>query len=74
MTGTSKVPLDGFQALQGSDGLKRFNIHKSFTGSYQLPTAHTCFNQLVLPIYSSFEVCKERITFAINNTEGFGLS
>lgn len=28
VTGTAKVPLDGFQSLQGSEGVRRFNIHK----------------------------------------------
>ena len=28
-TGTSKVPLDGFKALQGISGPQRFQIHKA---------------------------------------------
>ena len=39
-----------------------------------LPKAHTCFNQLVLPSYSSFSVMKEKIIFAITNTDGFELA
>lgn len=75
VTGTSKVPLDGFQALQGSDGLKRFNIHKSFTGSHQLPSAHTCFNQLDLPQYPSEEITREKLLIAIREgSEGFGFA
>jgi E3 ubiquitin-protein ligase HUWE1 len=46
VTGTSKVPLDGFAALQGSEGVRKFNIHRAF-GAHLLPTTHTCFNQLV---------------------------
>ncbi|KAG1470993.1 hypothetical protein G6F56_002373 [Rhizopus delemar] len=40
-TGTSKVPLGGFSALQGSNGLQRFQIHKEFSDTNRLPSAHT---------------------------------
>lgn len=40
VTGTSKVPLDGFAALHGMRGPQKFNIHKAF-GNHLLPTAHT---------------------------------
>ena len=33
----------------------------------QLPTAQSCFNKIALPMYSSKEVAKERILFAIKN-------
>jgi hypothetical protein len=39
-----------------------------------LPRAHTCFNQLVLPSYSSYEKFRDRVMFAVKNTEGFALS
>ena len=39
----------------------------------RLPTAHTCFNHLMLPRYSRREVLRERLTTAIENAEGFGL-
>merc|ERR1711879_159572 len=29
-TGTTKVPLDGFRALQGVSGLQRFQIHRAY--------------------------------------------
>ena len=38
-----------------------------------LPEAHTCFNQLVLPDYRNKEVLKRKLTIAISNAEGFGL-
>jgi len=75
VTGTSKVPLDGFEALHGSDGPKRFNIHKSFVGCHQLPTAHTCFNQLDLPAYPTEEMMREKLLIAIREgSEGFGFA
>lgn len=41
VTGSSKVPLEGFKALRGSSGVQLFQIHKSFAASERLPTAHT---------------------------------
>jgi E3 ubiquitin-protein ligase HUWE1 len=74
VTGTSKVPLDGFKALIGAEGLKRFNIHRAF-GEEKLPAAHTCFNQLDLPEYSSEEVMREKLLLSIKEgSEGFGFA
>lgn len=67
VTGTSCVPLDGYDPP--------FNITDGEDMALDsLPKAHTCFNQIVLPLYSSYEVMRERVLFAINNTEGFALS
>lgn len=73
VTGTSKVPLEGFKALQGISGPQRFQIHKAYGAPERLPSAHTCFNQLDLPDYSSKEQLKERLLLAIHEaSEGFG--
>ncbi|KAJ3361762.1 hypothetical protein HDU91_003754, partial [Kappamyces sp. JEL0680] len=40
-TGTSKVPLGGFAQLQGSTGNQKFQIHKEFSSTARLPSAHT---------------------------------
>jgi E3 ubiquitin-protein ligase HUWE1 len=40
-TGTSKVPLGGFAQLQGSTGIQKFQIHKEFSSTARLPSAHT---------------------------------
>ncbi|CAN0304825.1 unnamed protein product [Hapterophycus canaliculatus] len=54
-------------------GIQKFNIHKAFGGSHLLPAAHTCFNQLDLPKYTSEEMTRERILLAIHEgSEGFG--
>jgi len=72
VTGTSKVPLEGFKALVGMSGPQKFQIHKVYEKT-RLPTAHTCFNQLDLPDYSSFEELKKNLTVAIQfGSEGFG--
>ncbi|XP_023540404.1 E3 ubiquitin-protein ligase UPL1-like isoform X1 [Cucurbita pepo subsp. pepo] len=73
VTGTSKVPLEGFKALQGISGPQRFQIHKAYGAPDRLPSAHTCFNQLDLPEYSSKEQLQERLLLAIHEaSEGFG--
>lgn len=41
VTGSSKVPLEGFKALRGNSGVQLFQIHKSFASTERLPTAHT---------------------------------
>ena len=71
-TGTSKVPLEGFKALQGVSGPQKFQIHKSYGAKTLLPTAHTCFNQLDLVEYDSKEQLKERLQLAIKEGLGFG--
>ena len=65
ITGTSKVPLNGFKELEGVSGLTKFNIHKD-PSTNRLPTSHTCFNQLDLPAYESFEIMKQNINTAIS--------
>ncbi|KAK4254640.1 hypothetical protein QN277_009993 [Acacia crassicarpa] len=73
VTGTSKVPLDGFKALQGISGPQKFQIHKAYGAPDRLPSAHTCFNQLDLPEYTSKEQLQERLLLAIHEaSEGFG--
>lgn len=74
ITGTSKVPLEGFGHLQGVNGTQRFNIHKAY-GADRLPAAHTCFNQLDLPQYDSYEKLRDQIVLAMNEGgEGFGFA
>lgn len=73
LAGTSKVPLEGFKALVGMRGIQQFNIHKAYGGEKTLPSAHTCFNQLDLPEYTSLEQTKEKLLMATREgNEGFG--
>ena len=75
VTGSSKVPLEGFSALQGIGGINKFKISKVFDTNYdRLPTAHTCTNQLDLPEYPSKYILYERLRLAIKegkNSYGF---
>jgi E3 ubiquitin-protein ligase HUWE1 len=73
ITGTSKVPLEGFRALQGISGPQRFQIHKAYGAPERLPSAHTCFNQLDLPDYATKDQLQDRLLLAIHEaSEGFG--
>ncbi|KAI3388995.1 hypothetical protein SNEBB_006649 [Seison nebaliae] len=67
-TGTDRVPIGGISEMT-------FKISRMFTDGHTnlLPLAHTCFNHLVLPVYSSKKELKEKLLLAIQNAEGFGL-
>ncbi|XP_058018338.1 apoptosis-resistant E3 ubiquitin protein ligase 1 isoform X2 [Ahaetulla prasina] len=67
-TGSSQLPPGGFAALCPS-----FQIIAAPTHS-TLPTAHTCFNQLCLPTYDSYEEVHKMLQLAISEgCEGFGM-
>uniref|UniRef100_A0A8C7ZP84 E3 ubiquitin-protein ligase n=1 Tax=Oryzias sinensis TaxID=183150 RepID=A0A8C7ZP84_9TELE len=70
VTGTSRVPMNGFAELYGSNGPQLFTIEQWGTRD-KLPRAHTCFNRLDLPPYKSFEELREKLAIAIENTQGF---
>ncbi|KAF9957393.1 hypothetical protein BGZ70_009527 [Mortierella alpina] len=70
-TGTSRIPVNGFKDLQGSDGPRRFTIEKAGEIG-QLPKSHTCFNRIDLPPYKSYDVLVNKLTMAVEETVGFG--
>ena len=70
-TGTSRIPVNGFKDLQGSDGPRRFTIEKAGE-IQQLPKSHTCFNRVDLPPYTDAEALKQKLTLAVEETIGFG--
>ncbi|KAF2204788.1 putative E3 ubiquitin-protein ligase hula [Delitschia confertaspora ATCC 74209] len=70
-TGTSRIPVNGFKDLQGSDGPRRFTIEKAGEPN-QLPKSHTCFNRLDLPPYKTYEALNQKLTIAVEETVGFG--
>lgn len=75
VTGTSGVPPRGFSVLQGIDGnIKKFTIHGVDRKVYTLPRAHTCFNRIDLPDYSSKEDLLDNLKKAVTlSGVGFGL-
>ncbi|KAI9737204.1 MAG: hypothetical protein M1818_005736 [Claussenomyces sp. TS43310] len=75
VTGTSKVPLNGFKELEGMNGFSRFNIHRDYGNKDRLPTSHTCFNQLDLPEYENYETLRQQVLMAITaGSEYFGFA
>ncbi|XP_038177015.1 E3 ubiquitin-protein ligase NEDD4 isoform X4 [Arvicola amphibius] len=70
VTGTSRVPMNGFAELYGSNGPQSFTVEQWGTPD-KLPRAHTCFNRLDLPPYESFEELWDKLQMAIENTQGF---
>ncbi|KAM6257743.1 E3 ubiquitin-protein ligase NEDD4 isoform 1-T1 [Porphyrio hochstetteri] len=70
VTGTSRVPMNGFAELYGSNGPQLFTVEQWGTPE-KLPRAHTCFNRLDLPPYDSFEDLWDKLLLAIENTQGF---
>ncbi|XP_044263019.1 ubiquitin-protein ligase E3A [Tribolium madens] len=65
-TGSDRVPIGGLSRL-------KLVIARNGPDSDRLPTAHTCFNVLLLPEYSSKEKLKDRLIKAISYSKGFGM-
>ena len=65
VSGSDRVPLGGW---------KSFRLVIQRTGDpAALPAAHTCFNILDLPEYTSLDELQSKLVYALQNTEGFGL-
>ena len=63
-TGSSRVPVDGYEPpLNLTEGVDMDND--------ALPKAHTCFNQIVLPKYSSMALMGRKLLFAATESQGF---
>ena len=63
---SDRSPIDGLSKLA-------FVVSKNGTEDQRLPSAHTCFNHLLLPAYSSLEIMRNKIRYAMTQSEGFGL-
>uniref|UniRef100_A0ABD2WL90 E3 ubiquitin-protein ligase n=1 Tax=Trichogramma kaykai TaxID=54128 RepID=A0ABD2WL90_9HYME len=70
VTGTSRVPMNGFKELYGSNGPQLFTIEKWGTPD-NYPRAHTCFNRIDLPPYDSYPQLREKLIKAIEGSQGF---
>uniref|UniRef100_A0A663MSP6 HECT-type E3 ubiquitin transferase n=1 Tax=Athene cunicularia TaxID=194338 RepID=A0A663MSP6_ATHCN len=83
VTGTCRLPVGGFAELIGSNGPQKFCIDKVGKETW-LPRRNcargaapslcclSSFNRLDLPPYKSYEQLKEKLLYAIEETEGFG--
>lgn len=70
VTGTSRVPVEGFKALLSNDGrVRRFGIQIVACGTPPAglyPKAHTCFNRIDLPMYQTKQELETYLTLVIN--------
>ncbi|CAB1107056.1 unnamed protein product [Ectocarpus sp. CCAP 1310/34] len=74
VTGSKKAPLGGLGKLTFKvtpDDLRV--IQRAGPDTDHLPTAHTCFNTLMLPEYSGEEKLTRLLKRAVTECEGFGL-
>lgn len=65
-TGSDRVPVGGLSRL-------KLVIARNGPDCDRLPTAHTCFNVLLLPEYENKEKLSDRLLKAINYSKGFGM-
>lgn len=68
-TAVRYLPSTGFAGLP-----ERFHIHHTDSAPESLPRAHTCYFQLVLPAYESYELMQQRLMTIVQQhvMEGFG--
>lgn len=74
-TGTSRVPAEGFRALESNRGQRApFTIQPvEYSECHPLPRAHTCFNRLDLPKYTSRGQLETHLLISIHqDITGFG--
>jgi hypothetical protein len=80
VTGSTQVPLGGFRNLRGRDRqITPFRVAQLNTGAENadqwLPVAHTCFNRLDIPEYTSRGIIERKLRQAIEMSRGtFSLS
>lgn len=69
-TGDSVTPVGGFRNLEKPLKFDPDVAQPGFNDK-RLPSAKTCFNQLFIPFYSSQDVMKEQLLYAIHSESGF---
>lgn len=57
----------------GAAGPRLFTIHVTDVSEDNLPKAHTCFNRIDLPAYSSYQRMYEKLSQAVEETCGFAV-
>ena len=71
ITGTSVVPVEGFEYFEKLGG--KINIKFTDYDTNSFPISHTCYNQIELPRYDSNDDFEEKLLTAIE-VEDFGFS
>lgn len=69
VTSTPRAPLLGFSHLN-----PRFSIRDSSEDQERLPSTSTCVNLLKLPRYSTADVLRSKLLYAVSSGAGFDLS
>ncbi|KAJ3610820.1 hypothetical protein NHX12_022911 [Muraenolepis orangiensis] len=67
LTGSDRIPILGMKSL-------KLVIQPTGGGEHYLPVAHTCFNLLDLPKYTSIEVLRDKLLQAVDQNQGFNLA
>uniref|UniRef100_A0A8P4K2T9 HECT domain-containing protein n=1 Tax=Dicentrarchus labrax TaxID=13489 RepID=A0A8P4K2T9_DICLA len=67
LTGSDRIPILGMKSL-------KLVIQPTSGGEHYLPVAHTCFNLLDLPKYTTLETLREKLLQAIDHNQGFNLA
>ncbi|CAI5476642.1 unnamed protein product [Closterium sp. Yama58-4] len=62
-TAVSNLPANGFKGLAMG-----FHLHRADVDLSRLPTAHTCFHQLLLPPYESIEMMRTRLLTLVSSS------
>ena len=67
-TGSPRAPPGGYQNLKNKSGIKQpFTVEKLDAVADHMPRAHTCFNKVDFPPYSSREKLAEMLWLALVN-------
>jgi ubiquitin-protein ligase E3 C len=84
MTSCSRQPLLGFSSMAPAPCIQQIRLREDHqgndvaegldTGNIRLPTSSTCMNLLKLPKYTSKEMLREKLLYAIESASGFELS
>jgi hypothetical protein len=69
-TGSTRVPVGGFDQLLGRDGaVKRFTLTSVSLDQAVYPRAHTCFNRIDLPLFTDRTALSEAFDVALRTDE-----
>ena len=66
VTGSDRIPATGISTML-------FTITRLGGDSDRLPVSHTCFNELCLYEYKTRQKFIEKLTMAVEESQGFGL-
>ena len=74
VTSCSRQPLLGFGHLNPPLCIQKVPLAEAGSEGERLPSSATCMNLLKLPAYTSPQVLREKLLYAIMSAQGFELS